>query len=322
MHFLVARTRKKWFNRHMDREKKLLLILVINLAIMAAEIIGGLMSRSLALLGDAGHMLTDSLSVFLSWFAFQWSKKPANESRSFGYHRVEIIAALVNGLALTLVAAYIFYEAIHRFFVPQPINTVLMTAIAVVGLAGNAFGLLLLHKDSHDNLNVRGAFLHILGDTISSVGVIAAGLTIFFTGWNFMDSLVSVIIAGIVLRSAISLIFESGEILLEAAPRGMDVSEVAAAVREIPGVESIHEIHIWTITSGKHAMSAHIRTANISVKESQQILCKVRDLLAKQYKISHSTLETECEECTNNVCLYQNDGGEAGHHGHKHGDHK
>ncbi|MFH1369078.1 MAG: cation diffusion facilitator family transporter [Elusimicrobiota bacterium] len=294
----------------MDRSNKLLFILSLNLALMFLELFGGIFSRSLALVSDAGHMLTDSLSIFLSWLAFQWSKKPAAGRRTYGYHRVEIIAALVNGLALAGLSTYIFYEAIHRFFNPQVIQTGMMMVIAAIGLIGNAVGLVLLHKDSHENLNVRGAFLHILGDTISSVGVIAAAITIYFTGWNFMDSLVGVIIAGIVMRSAINLLFESGDILLEAAPRDIDIEELTAEVQKIRGVKDFHEIHIWTITSGKRALSAHVLTDNISTRESQDILCSVREFLSNKYNITHCTLEAECDNCENNVCDFQKQGPE------------
>lgn len=272
---------------------------------MLLEVFGGILSGSLALISDAGHMLTDSLAIFLSWLAFKWSSKPATEKRTFGYHRTEILAALINGLLLLGVSAFIFIEAAKRFMHPQPIETGLMLVVAVIGLLGNLGGLLMLHSESGGNLNIRGAFMHILGDTISSVGVIAGGIIIMFTGWTIVDSLISVVIAGIVLRGAINLILESGDILLESAPKDIDIDKLRGEVKKVPGVIDLHEIHVWTITSGRHAMSAHVLTNNISTRESQGILCAVRAVLEEKFKISHSTLEVECDPCKNNVCDFQ-----------------
>lgn len=288
----------------MDRSKKLLLIFGFSLALMALEAGGGILSHSLALLSDAGHMLTDSLSILLSYLAFRWSAKPANESKTFGYHRAEIIVAMINGLALAGVSVYIFIEAAHRFLHPEPIRVGLMLIVAAIGLAGNIFGLTLLHSESGDNLNVRGAFLHILGDTISSVGVIAGGVIIIFTGWTVVDALISVIIAGIVLRSAVNLIFESGEILLEGVPHDINLTLLKAEAGRIEGVRDIHDIHIWTITSGKHAMSAHLLIGNVSTRESQSIVSKARKMMEEKFNVTHTTFEVECDVCKDNACEF------------------
>jgi cobalt-zinc-cadmium efflux system protein len=310
----------------MDREKKLLLILAFNVTLMVLELAGGLVSRSLALLSDAGHMLTDSLAVFLSYLAIRWGRMPATRRRTFGYHRAEILVALANGVALLAIAGYIFYEAVLRFFNPQEIRTGILLAVAAVGFAGNLFGLLILRGESHDNLNVRSAFFHILADTLSSVGVIAGGVIIWATGWYWVDSLIGVLIGGIVLRGAVDLILEAGEILLEAAPRDIDIAGLRREVQKIRGVEDLHDIHIWTIGSGMRALSAHVLTADISTRESQEIACRIRALLGEQFNIAHTTLEMECESC-GDVCrfiLTEKDldeaGASAGHvHGHGHG---
>ena len=210
----------------MEREKKLLLILAFNVTLMVLEIVGGIVSKSLALLSDAGHMLTDSLAVFLSYLAIHWSRRPADHRKTFGYHRAEILVALANGVALAAIAGYIFYEAVLRFFNPQEIKTGILLAIAAIGLAGNLFGLFILKGESHENLNVRSAFFHILADTLSSVGVILGGVIIWYTGWYLVDSLIGVLIGGIVLRGAVDLVMESGEILLEATPRDIDIAHL------------------------------------------------------------------------------------------------
>lgn len=303
----------------MTRERKLLVILLFNTVLMAAEIAGGLVSHSLALLSDAGHMLTDSLAIFLSFLAIHWSKKPATGKRTFGYHRTEVLAAFINGITLLTVSCYIFYEAAHRFFVPVMIRTDIMLVIAVIGLIGNLVGVYLLHDEHHDSMNVRGAFLHLLGDALSSVGVIIGGIVVAYTGWGMVDSLVSILIGGIVLRGAVGLILESTDVLLESAPDDIDVNTLRAAVQLLPGVRDLHDIHVWTITSGKRALSGHLLVDDIATSESQKILCAVRAVLASDFNITHSTIETECEACGDNACSFTVEHKEHGEtHQHEH----
>jgi cobalt-zinc-cadmium efflux system protein len=288
----------------MKRDQKLLLIFVLTLTLMMVEFAGGLVSRSLALISDAGHMLTDSLAILLCYLALRWSRKPPSERRTFGYHRLEIIIALVNGLFLLAVSGYIFFEAVYRFFHPQEIRTGILLAVAVIGFTGNLFGLLVLRSETHENLNIRGAFLHILADTLSSVGVVIGGVIIALTGWNIVDSLIGIMIGGIVLRGAVDLIMESGDVLMEATPRDVDMVQLRGDVVEIPGVRDFHDIHVWTIGSGRRALSGHLLTDNISTQESQRIICAAREILAERYGIAHTTLEVECESCLDTVCEY------------------
>jgi cobalt-zinc-cadmium efflux system protein len=310
----------------MEREKKLLLILAFTVTLTVVEIVGGIISNSLALLSDAGHMLTDSLAIFLSFLAIRWSRRPANHRKTFGYHRAEILVALANGVALVAIAGYIFYEAVLRFFNPQEIKTGILLVIAAVGLAGNLFGLFILKGESHENLNVRSAFFHILADTLSSVGVIVGGVIIWFTGWYLVDSLIGVLIGGIVLRGAVDLVIESGEILLESTPRDIDLAQLRREVQEIPGVEDLHDIHIWTIGSGMRALSAHVLTDNISTSAGQEIACRIRAVLGDRFNIVHTTLEMECETC-GDACQFiltekdldAKDAIQGSRHEHKHG---
>jgi cobalt-zinc-cadmium efflux system protein len=288
----------------MTREQKLLFILVFNLALMALEITGGILSNSLALLSDAGHMLTDSFAVFMSLMAVYIAKKPSNPSRSFGYHRAEIIATLVNGILLTFMSGYIFYEAFHRFLYPVEVKTGILITIALIGLIGNIAGMLILKTESESNLNIRGVFLHIMSDTLSSVGVIGGGIIIAFTGLNLIDPLIGLLIGGVVLRSGFGLIIESSEVLLEAAPRDINPEEVKTALETIPGVKEFHEMHIWTITSGKRALSGHILMDNITTRQGQEIVASARKLLTEKFNIGHSTLEVECDSCQNNGCEF------------------
>ena len=286
------------------KQRKLLFIFVFTVSLAVVEFVGGLISGSLALISDAGHMLTDSMAVMLSFLALRWSEKPPTDRRTFGYHRIEIIVALVNGLLLLGVAGYIFYEALQRFFHPQAIQTGILLAVAVIGFAGNLFGLLILRSESHENLNIRSAFFHILADTLSSVGVVAGGVIISVTGWTVVDSLIGIMIGGMVLRGAVAIVLESGEVLLEATPKDIDMDELRREVKAIFGVRDFHDIHAWTIASGRRALSGHLLTDNISTEESQKIICRVREVLAERFNITHTTLEAECERCRTFSCEY------------------
>ena len=277
--------------------RRLKFTLAIVLSVMVAEILGGIYSGSLALLGDAGHMLVDALALGLSLFAMTVARRPATAAKTFGYHRFEILAALANGTILVLVSAYIFYEAYQRFMEPSPIKTPLMLAIATIGLFANLGGVILLKKASQRSLNVKAAFWHIMGDTISSVGVIIAGIVILFTGWYVADAIVAVVIGVIILVGAVMIVRDSADILLEAVPKHIDTARVIDAIRNVPGVNEVHDIHIWTITSDIYALSAHLVIDDQMVSKGVDIVRVVRQELAQRFNISHTTLQLECESC-------------------------
>jgi cobalt-zinc-cadmium efflux system protein len=283
--------------------RRLKVTLAIVLLIMVAEILGGIYSGSLALLGDAGHMLVDALALGLSLFAMTLARRPATATKTFGYHRFEILAALANGTILILVSAYIFYEAYQRFLEPSAVKTPLMLAIATIGLFANLGGVMLLNKASRRSLNVKAAFWHIMGDTISSVGVIIAGVVILFTGWYVADTIVAIVIDVIILWGAARIVSESADILLEAVPKHIEITRVIDSIRNVPGVNEVHDIHIWTITSNIYALSAHLVIDDQMVSNSVDIVRAVRQELAWRYNISHTTLQLECESCpTGIVC--------------------
>ncbi|MBI2979228.1 MAG: cation transporter [Chloroflexi bacterium] len=275
-------------------------VLIIVLAIMVAEVIGGILSNSLALLGDAGHMLVDALALGLAMFAITIAKRPATLTRTFGYHRVEIMAALANGVTLVVLALWIFYEAYQRFLEPPTIQTPLMLLVATIGLIANLIGMLLLRRASHEQLNVKAAFWHIMGDTISSVGVIIGAIIISVTGWYVADPIIAVFIGGIILVGATQIVRESADILLEAVPKHVQIDEVVGKIKAIPGVEDVHDIHIWTITSQIHALSAHLLITDQKVSQSSEIMAAVNQDLAEHFNITHTTLQLECEKCA--VC--------------------
>lgn len=277
--------------------RPLMIALIIVLSVMIAEVIGGLLSGSLALLSDAGHMLVDALALGLSMFALTIARRPSTPTRTYGYHRAEIMAALANGTTLVLISIYIFYEAYQRFLEPPPVQAPLMLVVAAIGLLANLAGILLLRKASRHNLNMKAAFWHIIGDTVSSVGVITGGVIIAFTGWYIVDPIIAVIIGGIILWGAARLVIESADILLEAVPRHIEVEKVIETIKNTTGVDEVHDIHVWTITSGIHALSAHLLIADQMVSQSTEIVEKVTHDLSENFSITHTTLQLECEKC-------------------------
>ncbi|MEK7354093.1 MAG: cation diffusion facilitator family transporter [Chloroflexota bacterium] len=290
-----------------NSRSRLKMVLAIVVIIMVAEVVGGFLSNSLALLGDAGHMLVDGLALGLSLFAITMAARPATSSKTYGYHRVEIMAALANGVTLVLVAGYIFYEAYQRFLEPPVVRAPLMLVIASIGLVANLIGMLLLRGASHRNLNIKAAFWHIIGDTVSSVGVIIGGIIIWIKpGWGIVDPIIAVLICFIILWGAVRLVKESVDILLEAAPKHVSVDEVIEMLKTVPGVDEVHDVHIWTLTSDIHALSAHLIIKDQSVSGSAEIVDKVNHDLSQHFNITHTTLQLECERCAScpagNVC--------------------
>lgn len=290
-------------NRDIAIGRPLKITLVIVLVVMIAEVVGGILSNSLALIGDAGHMLTDALALGLSLIALTLARRPATPTRTFGYHRAEIMAALANGAILVLVSAYIFYEAYRRFSVTQEVASPLMIIVAVIGLVANLIGMLVLRKSSHGSLNIKAAFWHIIGDTLSSVGVIIAGIIILFTDWYIVDPVLAVVIGCVILWGAFRIVREAADILLESVPGHIRIEDVIGVIRKIPGVKDLHDVHIWTITSGIYALSAHLNIEDRMVSESGSIVTDVNQVLAANYDITHTTLQLECDSCpTGLVC--------------------
>lgn len=278
-------------------QRPLQMTLVIVLVIMAAEIIGGIISNSLALLSDAGHMLIDALALTLSLVAMAIARRPATPTRTYGYHRMEILAALANGITVGLISLYIFYQAYQRFLEPPEVKVKVMLPVAIIGLLANIAGVFLLRRGSAVSLNIRAAFWHIVGDTISSVGVIATAIVISVTGWNVADPIIAIVIGVIILWGAVGLVSESIHILSDAVPSHIPVDKVIEVIKKIPGVADVHDIHIWTLTSGVHALSAHVLITDQMVSRSAGIIQTAQEDLKRQFDITHSTLQLECERC-------------------------
>ncbi|NQV25236.1 MAG: cation transporter [Rhodopirellula sp.] len=273
--------------------KRLLLTLVLAVGYMVAEIVGGLLSNSLALLADAGHMFSDVASLGLSVFAIWIADRPAGSQRTFGYYRAEILAALINGAALVVVSVFIVNEAWHRFSAPPEVQGGLMMWIAVGGLVVNLFGLAVLHGGKDHSLNVRGAWLHVMSDTLGSVAAIVAGLLIQNFGWYIADPIISAVISLLVVVSAWRLLSDSVWVLMQAAPPSIDVPKLEAALVETPGVIEVHDLHVWTITSGMDSMSCHI-VSDGSQPHNNLLQC-VRDVVIRQFSIDHVTIQIEPE---------------------------
>jgi len=285
-------------NQGFQKNRKALLIAIaVTGAIMVVEIVGGFLANSLALLSDAGHMLTDVSSLVLSLIALQLAARPSSPTRTYGFYRMEILAALINGATLILISAFIFYEAYHRLKAAEAVDSLTMLGVAAIGLVANGIAAWAMLPSSRENLNIRGAYLHILGDLLSSVGVLLGGSLIYFTDWYWVDPVLSVGICIVILRGAVLLVKESVNILLEAVPKDVDLNEVQRALRTLPGVKDTHHVHLWTISSGIYALSAHLLIDNLMMSETGKIIQEVNRLLLNKFRISHTTLQLECENC-------------------------
>jgi cobalt-zinc-cadmium efflux system protein len=263
---------------------------------MFAEVAGGIVSGSLALIADAGHMLTDFASLSLAWFGFRLARRPADWKRTYGFDRFQILIAFVNGLALFVIAAWIAYEAYERLADPQPVLGGVMIGVAIAGLAVNLGAFALLHGADRDNLNVRGAAIHILGDLLGSVAALIAGAVILFTGWTPIDPLLSVLVAAIIVYSGWKVVVAAGHILLEGAPRELDTRRIGPdLVAHVPGVVGVHHVHVWSITQERSMVTLH---ACIAEGESSDRLVKeMKRRLHDRFGLDHATIEVERGEC-------------------------
>lgn len=278
----------------------------LNLAAAAAEFAGAWITGSLALLGDAIHMVTHLLSLTLSYGAILLALRPSSPSQTFRLWRAEILASFVNGLALIPVAVYVLYESWIRWHHPVEIRAGPMLGVAAAGLAVNLMSAAILRRHAADDLNIRGAFLHMLADSASSLGVMAAGIAVAATGWRQADPLAAALISGLILIWCVSLLRDSGRILLESAPRHMRVEEVRRAMKNVPGVREIHDLHIWTITSRLHALTAHVLLEeDLKTSEAQQLAGRLRDLLGERFDIHHATLQLEVEASPGTPCRHE-----------------
>lgn len=280
---------------HSANKKTLTISLVIITIYMIVEVIGGLITNSLALLADAGHMLSDAISLFVALMAFTFSNKAANYGKTYGYKRFEILAAVINGVTLILISGYIIYEAIERFQNPPEVASKGMLIIAVIGLLVNALvaWIMMRGSDVKENLNMRGAYLHVISDMLGSVGAIIAALLILFFGWGWADPLASVIVAVLVLRSGYLVTKSSVHVLMEGTPENVDIEKVTKKILSTNGINGIHDLHIWSITSGLNALTCHaVVDEKMSIGESELLLRAIEHDL-EDLNIQHVTIQLE-----------------------------
>ena len=295
--------------QHADdrREGKVLWAVALTAFVLVAEVVGGLWTHSLALLSDAAHVLMDVVALSLSYLALRLAARDPSERHTYGLHRAEVLAAVINGGTLFVIAAGIFVEALRRFRAPEPVKSLEMLLIAAAGLLVNLIVLRLLRGDAHghargdghgpEDLNVRSAWLHVLGDTLSSVGVIAAGAIMWRTGWMLLDPIVSLAIGLGLLWGAGRLLRSGIHILMEGVPEGLELSHVSRAMAAVPGVQDVHDLHIWSLCPGSVALSAHVTVDEPAWAEAAALQTELKAVLRDRFHIEHTTIQLECERC-------------------------
>lgn len=280
-----------------DNLRRVLVALFLTAGFMVVEVIGGIISGSLALIADAGHMLTDTMALALAAVAFYVSKRPADTRLTYGYQRFQILAAFVNGLSLLLIVAWILYEAVERFRYPNAILGETMLIVAGLGLLVNIAAFVVLHGGDRDNLNIRGAAIHVAGDMLGSVAAIIAALVILGTGWTPIDPLLSIVVALLILRSAWALVKQSAHVLLEGAPDWLDTDKMQARIiASVPAVSGIHHVHVWGLTQQDLMLTMHVRLDG-ALENPTQCIRDVKKLLLSEYGIGHTTIEIEFDDC-------------------------
>lgn len=298
---------------------KLVAALVLTSLFVIGEFTAGLISNSLALISDAGHNLTDALAVGFSLWALSLAKKGQTPDKTFGYYRAGILAAALNAGTLVLIALFIFYEGVGRLLNPEPVQGGIIIVVAAVAVVLNGAIAFMLSAGS-DDLNVRSTFVHMAGDALSAVGVILAGIGILLTGWQFLDPLVSFLIGIFILWSSWGIVKEAVNILMEGTPAGLNVGQLIADMDSVQGVNTVHDVHVWTIGHDRRALSAHVNTGNCTVLQASQCFARLNEMLETKYDIVHSTLQAECAECEANdeYCSFGADGLGSKAQGHDH----
>ena len=277
--------------------RRVVIALVLTGTFMVVEVIGGILSGSLALLADAGHMLTDTMALALAAVAFHVSKRPADTTLTYGYQRFQILAAFVNGLSLLLIVGWILYEAVNRFIAPQEVMGKTMLIVAVAGLVVNIISFTVLHGGDKENLNIRGAALHVAGDLLGSVAAIVAAVIIIYTGWMQIDPILSIAVAILILKSAWVLVKRSAHVLLEGAPEWLDIDDMREhLIEKIPEVASIHHVHVWGLTPQDLMLTMHV-CVSTQPENPTDIIRRVKAQLREEYGIGHSTIEIEVDDC-------------------------
>lgn len=276
---------------------RLALSLALTLGFVVIEAVAGIIGNSLALLTDAAHNLTDVIALGLSWYAIRLTSQPATGRKTYGYHRAGILVALINSTTLVLISLGIFYEAFRRFTDPPEVEAGILVIVGLAAFLINLMTALLVKKGSEHDLNVRSAFVHLMGDVLSTVGAVIAGVIILFSGANWLDPLVSVLIGLLILYNAWGILRDSVDILLEATPRDVNIKDMVKDIAQVDGVLGIHDIHVWSLTQSLRTMSAHILTDDLHISAGADIQRKINEIVEDRYNITHATLQLECVDC-------------------------
>lgn len=317
-----AHSHSHFGNITQQTSSRLIISLILTLAFVIFEAIAGLHAHSLALLSDAGHNLTDVIALGLSWYAIRLSRQPAHAGKTFGYHRAGILVALVNSSTLVLIAGGIFFEAYQRFIMPLPVDAQTLIGVGTVAFfinAGTAW--LIMHGSEHD-LNLRSTFIHLMGDVMSTIGAVFAGVVILYTGFTWLDPLVSVLIGLLILWNAWGILRETIVILLESTPADIDMSEIVRDLMSVKGVGSVHDLHAWSITQNLRVLSAHIVVIDdMAISDGALIQREINELVSQHYNIHHTTLQLECQGCEPDLLYCDLNKHTLSQHSHPH-DHK
>jgi cobalt-zinc-cadmium efflux system protein len=297
---------EKHSHQHENAGNRLLIAIMLNGLITVLEIIGGILSNSLALISDAIHNLSDTLALMLAWVASKVGTRKPDQKRTFGYRRFEILSAFINAAILTAISIYLIYEAIQRFFHPEPVRSALMLTIASIGLAANLASMLFLRRDSKNSLNIKAAYVHLLGDTLSSVAVIAGAILIWFTQIMWIDPLLTFIISMVIMIQAYQILRESVDILMQSTPRDMDLSKIKDHLEKHPLIRNIHHVHCWQLQDHDILFEAHIETSrDMLLSESCKLVTEIERQLEENFHITHTTLQVEFEICGDREMIRQ-----------------
>ena len=293
-------------HHHENPSGRLFISILLNGLITLVEIVGGIFSNSLALISDAIHNLSDTLALILAWLANSVSGRKPNARRTFGYKRFEILSAFMNASILTAISIYLIYEAILRFLHPEPVRSVLMLIIAIIGLLANLISMLFLHRDSHKNLNIKAAYVHLLGDTLSSVAVIGGAILIYYTKVLWIDPLLTLIISIVIIIQAYKILRESVDILMQSTPENLNLDEVKSHLEKLPLIRNIHHVHCWRLQDHDILFEAHIETSeDLLLSDSNKLMKEVEGILKQNFHITHTTLQVEFDVCGDKSMIKQ-----------------
>lgn len=287
------------------KANRLLAATVLNLIIFFAEIAGGLISNSLSLITDALHNLSDGMAIFVAWVANKISKRPSNLKKTFGYKRIEILAAFLNALILIAISLYLFYEAALRIISPEPVKGLIMLVVAIIGLLANLAAVLLLHRDAEKNINVKAAYLHLFGDTLSSVAVIIGGIFIYFFDLYWIDPVITILIGIYIIKETWKILKQTIDILMQGSPAGLDLDLVRQDLEQIPEIANIHHVHIWNMDDQSVHFECHVDLVeNISISETDNIYYMIEEILKETYHINHLTIQFEHHKCDDKEMIH------------------